>query len=147
MKVILQKDIKNKGKRGDIITVADSYAKNVLIKNGDAVEATTNALNDLKLAQKNRDKEKMCAIAEANEKKKQIESNPVKMYLKMGKTGKAYGCITSQVVAEALKFQLDIAVDKRNIKMDMIELPGVYSLPIKLYKDINAILTLDVRQG
>jgi len=50
MKVILKRDIKNKGKRGDIITVADSYAKNVLIKNGDAVEATSGAMNDLKLA-------------------------------------------------------------------------------------------------
>ena len=147
MKVILKRDIKNKGKRGDIITVADSYAKNVLIKNGDAVEATSGAMNDLKLANSNRDKVEAMAVAEANESKKMLESNEIVMSIKTGDTGKSHGHITSQKIADAINMQLGVVVDKRNIKMNAIELPGKYELQVKLHKNVIATVKLRVERG
>jgi len=146
MKVILKRDIKNKGKRGDIITVADSYAKNVLIKNGDAVEATSGAMNDLKLANNNRDKVEAMAVAEANEAKRLIESNEVVMSIKTGDTGKSHGHITSQKIADAINMQLGVEVDKRDIKTDTIDLPGKYELQVKLHKNVIATVNLHVKQ-
>jgi len=146
MKVILQKDMKNKGKRGDIITVADSYAKNVLIKNGDAVEATPDALNNLKLEKKNSDKVEAMAVAEANEAKKILESNTIEMGLKMGNHGKAYGSIKSHDIIDAINTQLGVVVPKKTKIVNEIVLPGVYELQIKLHKDVIATMCLHVKQ-
>ena len=143
MKVILQKNIKNKGKRGDIITVADSYAKNVLIKKGEAVPATPENLNNLKLAQKKSDKDEACAIALANDAKKMLESNVIHMSLKMGVAGKAYGSITSQHIVDAIDKQLGVEVNKKTIVMnDAIVLPGKYELKVKLHRDVIATMTV-----
>lgn len=145
MKVVLLKDVKKMGKAGEIVEVNDGYARNMLIKQGTALEATAANLNDLKLKIKNEEKkeENLKNIASAN--KQLIESKTLNLYIKAGANGKTFGSITSKEITEGIKKLCDIDIDKKQIDLDgSIKLVGNYDVPIKLHKDIIAILKLVV---
>lgn len=145
MKVVLLKDIKKLGKAGEIVEVNDGYARNMLIKQGTALEATAANLNDLKLKIKNEEKkeENLKNIASAN--KQLIESKTLNLYIKAGANGKTFGSITSKEITEGIKKLCDIDIDKKQIDLEgSIKLVGNYDVPIKLHKDIIAILKLVV---
>lgn len=145
MKVVLLKDVKKLGKAGEIVEVNDGYARNMLIKQGIALEATAANLNDLKLKIKNEEKkeENLKNIASAN--KQLIESKTLNLYIKAGANGKTFGSITSKEISEGIKKLCDIDVDKKQVDLDgSIKLVGNYDVPIKLHKDIIAILKLVV---
>lgn len=145
MKVVLLKDVKKLGKSGEIVEVNDGYARNMLIKQGIALEATAANLNDLKLKIKNEEKkeENLKNIASAN--KQLIESKTLNLYIKAGANGKTFGSITSKEISEGIKKLCDIDIDKKQVELDgSIKLVGTYDVPIKLHKDIIATLKLVV---
>ena len=145
MKVVLLKDVKKLGKSGEIVEVNDGYARNMLIKQGIALEATATNLNDLKLKIKNEEKkeENLKNIASAN--KQLIESKTLNLYIKAGANGKTFGSITSKEISEGIKKLCDIDIDKKQVELDgSIKLVGNYDVPIKLHKDIIATLKLVV---
>lgn len=145
MKVVLLKDVKKLGKSGEIVEVNDGYARNMLIKQGIALEATAANLNDLKLKIKNEEKkeENLKNIASAN--KQLIESKTLNLYIKAGANGKTFGSITSKEISEGIKKLCDIDIDKKQVELDgSIKLVGNYDVPIKLHKDIIAMLKLVV---
>ncbi len=145
MKVVLLKDVKKLGKSGEIVEVNDGYARNMLIKQGIALEATATNLNDLKLKIKNEEKkeENLKNIASAN--KQLIESKTLNLYIKAGANGKTFGSITSKEISEGIKKLCDIDIDKKQVELDgSIKLVGNYDVPIKLHKDIIAMLKLVV---
>lgn len=145
MKVVLLKDVKKLGKSGEIVEVNDGYARNMLIKQGIALEATATNLNDLKLKIKNEEKkeENLKNIASAN--KQLIESKTLNLYIKAGANGKTFGSITSKEISEGIKKMCDIDIDKKQVELDgSIKLVGNYDVPIKLHKDIIATLKLVV---
>ena len=117
MKVILTQDVKSQGKKGDLINVSDGYANNFLLKKGLAKIATKQAINELESKKgaeqyrKNQEELKAQNIAD------RMKDFTVKLTAKAGKEGKLFGSITSKDVAQALKDQYNITVDKRKIDL------------------------------
>jgi len=147
MKVIFLKDVKGKGKKGEIKNVADGYAHNFLLKNGLALEATPGNLKTLE-AQKNKEKQRAQEeLEEAKRLKEQIEKITVEIQAKAGEGGRLFGSITSKQVAEELNKKHKIQIDKRKMEMeDAIRSLGVTKVPVKLHKNVVATLTVHVKE-
>lgn len=147
MKIVLLRDIKKLGKKTEVIEVSDGYARNVLIKNGDAIEATTKNLNDLKLKLKNEEKKDSNLRREAEILKENIEKESFLLKIKTGQSGKTYGSIGSKDIEQLLKEKMNINIDKKDIDLDdPIKTIGRYAIDVKLYKDVVATVNLLVEE-
>ena len=146
MKVILTADVKGQGKKGDMINVSDGYARNFLLPKGLATEATKSAINEMKGkadAKADREEKELEAAIELAAK---IESVSVTIESKSGDNGKLFGSITSGDVADALKMQGHIVVDKKKIVLhDPIKSVGEYQLPVKVHAGVSAPLKVTVK--
>jgi large subunit ribosomal protein L9 len=147
MKVIFLKDVKGKGKKGEVKNVADGYAQNFLFKQGLAIEATPANLKALE-AQKNKQKrEAEEELARAKQLKEQLEQLTVEISAKAGEGGRLFGSITSKQIAEALQSQHKIKIDKRKIELnDAIRSLGYTNVPIKLHPEVTATLKVHVSE-
>ncbi len=147
MKVILNEDVKGKGKKGDIVSVSDGYARNFLFPKKLAREATTENLNAARIskgAQKHKkDVEKQTA-ADAAEK---IRGLTVTVQAKTGGAGRLFGAITAKEVAAALKEEHGIDIDKRKFVMDHIKEIGEYTVQVKVYAEISSDLKVIVKEA
>ena len=145
MKVILLKDVKGQGKKDDIIDVSDGYARNFLLKNGLAKEATATNVNSVNIAKKAEEHRKAVEKAEALELAKKINEVSVNVKIKVGETGKLFGALNTQAIADALKSQHDIDIDKKKIVLsDPIKLVGTYTVTVKPYAEVSAKLKVIV---
>lgn len=147
MKVIFLKDVKGKGKKGEVKEVADGYAHNFLFKKGLAIEANQANLSALQ-AQK-RKEEKLAAeeLANAKKLKEQLEKMVVEFTAKAGEGGRLFGSITSKQIAETLQKVHNIKVDKRKIELeDAIRSLGYTKVPVKLHSEVTATLTVHVKE-
>lgn len=145
MKVILLKDVKGQGKKDDVIEVSDGYARNFLLKNGLAKEATSTNLNSVNIAKKAEEHRKAVEKAEAMELAKKISAVSVVVKIKVGETGKLFGALNTQAIADALKAQHNIDIDKKKIVLaDPIKSIGVYTVTIKPYAEVSAKLQVTV---
>ncbi len=144
MKVVLLKDVKGTGKKGDIKEVADGYASNYLFKNNLAKRADNTALNEnqgQKIAQKFHKQEEIKA---AQALAKEIEGKVVTLKIKCGANGKMFGSVTSKEISEALS-QININLDKKKIELkEPIKTLGVYKVTAKVYPEITATFSVDV---
>ena len=145
MKVILLEDVKAQGKKGDLINVSDGYARNFLIPRKLAVEADAKSLNEYKNREASKiykaELEKQNAVRLAE----QLNGTAVVVTAQAGSNGKIYGSVTSREIAEKLKEQKNIELDKRKISVpEPIKNFGVYELDVKVYPDISAKLTVKV---
>lgn len=145
MKVILIKDVKAQGKKGDEINVSDGYANNYLIKNGLAVpaNAANKASNDRAKA------EELKRIAEETEAAKilaeKLKSVELKFLIEVGESGKAFGSISAKEIAEEL-FKAGYNIDKKNIILDSpIKTIGIFEIDLKLYKGVSGKLKVNVK--
>ncbi|MCA1065619.1 50S ribosomal protein L9 [Rossellomorea sp. AcN35-11] len=147
MKVIFLKDVKGKGKKGEVKNVADGYAHNFLLKKGLAVEATNANMGQLEGQKK---KEKQMAqeeLEEAKRLKETLENITVEMKAKSGEGGRLFGSITSKQIADNLKKEHDLKIDKRKIEMnDAIRALGYTNVPVKLHTDVSATLKVHVTE-
>lgn len=139
MEVILKKDVKGTGKAGETVKVSDGFARNKLIPSGVAVEATE-ANKKAMAREKAHLAEKIAAEKEAaNELAEKMKAKPVVIKTKVGDAGKLFGSITSMDIAEAIKEQLDVDIDKKKIILDKpIKEVGETEVVIKLYEGISA---------
>ncbi|AHM57487.1 50S ribosomal protein L9 [Peptoclostridium acidaminophilum DSM 3953] len=147
MKVILLKDLKGTGKKGDVINVSDGYARNFLFPKGAAKEASDGnlkVLSEQKTAQKiKEEKEHEAAKALA----KSMEEITITLFSKAGEGGRLFGSITSKDIAESLKKKHGIDVDKRKILMDEpIKVLGAKFVEIKLHQDVVAKLKVEIKE-
>ena len=147
MKVILQQDIKGKGKRGQMIEVSDGYARNYMLPRKLAVEATADNVNTMRMTdkanQERRQKEREEAFAFSNRMKDMV----VVVRAKGGGAGRLFGSITTQEIADAIKAQEGIDIDKRKIVLDgQIKTVGDYTVKVKLGYEITAELKLRVEE-
>ena len=147
MKVILQQDIKGKGKRGQMIEVSDGYARNYMLPRKLAVEATADNVNTMRMTdkanQERRQKEREEAFAFSNRMKDMV----VVVRAKGGGAGRLFGSVTTQEIADAIKAQEGIDIDKRKIVLDgQVKTVGDYKVKVKLGYEITAELKLRVEE-
>lgn len=147
MKVIFLQDVKGSGKKGELKEVSDGYARNFLLKKKLVVEATNQNINALE-GQKSSAQHKIdMEIQQAKENAQIIDGKRVHIKAKAGKNGKLFGAVTSGHVADAIEQQLKVKIDKKKISLNLeIKAFGVYEADIKLYKGINAKVTVEVTE-
>lgn len=145
MKVILQKDVKGTGKAGEIANVNDGYARNFLIPKGLAIPADANSINAA-LVKKSADKHRLeMQRKRAKELADDMSGITVKVYAKAGENGKLFGSIGVAEIAEALKAQHDITVDKKKIRLDEpIKSLGLVKVTVHMYENTDAKFNVEV---
>lgn len=137
MKLILLKDVKGQGKKGEIVNVSDGYARNFLIPRGLAKEATDANIHILN-KQKEAERKKKLAETEAAQKvAEELRNKEIKISAKAGEGGRLFGAITSKDIATELKKQYNVEVDKKKIVVETIKNTGTYEAEIKLYPEIS----------
>ena len=144
MKVVLLKDVKGTGKKGEIKEVADGFATNFLFKNNMAKRADKNAINENNMQKSAQNFHKQEEIKEAKELAKQIEGKLITLKIKCGANGKMFGSVTSKEIADAL-IKENIKLDKKKIDLkEPIKSVGVYKVVAKIYPEISATFSVDV---
>jgi len=147
MKVILQQDVKGQGKKGQLITVSDGYARNFLFPKKLAIEATQSNLNVLKQQEKARLQQIEAEKAAARETVEKLKGCVVKISARAGASGKLFGSITNKEIAENLAAQQNIKIEKQNIVMsEPIKAFGTYEVKCKMGYEINGIINVVVAE-
>ncbi|MBD8014302.1 MULTISPECIES: 50S ribosomal protein L9 [Planococcus] len=147
MKVIFLKDVKGKGKKGEIKNVADGYAHNFLLKNNLAIEANQATISKLDGQKKKEQKEADLERQEAEQLKEKLESLTIELTAKSGEGGRIFGSITTKQVATALEKKHGIKLDKRKMELDdAIRALGYTNIPVKLHHDVSATLRVHVTE-
>lgn len=147
MKVILKQDVQGSGKKGQLVEVSDGYARNFLLKKGMAVEATAQAMNELK-NRENAEKHRIEVEKQnAQEIAAKLEGKTVKLTAKAGAGGKLFGSVTGKEIAEAIGVQFGVEVEKRKLVMDAdIKTFGTFPVELKLNYGIGAKLYVAVAE-
>lgn len=147
MKVILLEDVKNVGKKGDIIDANDGYARNYILPKKLGIEATPKNLNDLKLKKNNEEKIALKQLEDAKALAKDLEDKAVVVQIKAGEGGRTFGSVSTKEIAAAFKEQYGMELDKKKIQVDeAIKSFGVYKVNIKLHPQVTGVLTVKVQE-
>lgn len=147
MKVILLKDVKGQGKKGDLIEVSDGYGRNYLLPRKLATQATSDNLNKMKQQEKAKEKQLEKEIAQAKALGERLEGIVVRIKAKAGDTGRLFGAVTSKEVAQALKDQHDISVEKNKVVMsEPIKAFGTYTVKCKLGHEVTGNINVMVTE-
>ena len=145
MKVILQKDIRGKGKKGQMIEVAEGYARNFLLPKGDAIPATADAMNTMRLQEKAKAKADAEAKAAAQAIAEQLKGIQVKIPCKGGEGGKLFGSVTTKEISDGLRQQFGIDIPKQKLVLDEpIKAFGSYQVKAKLGFEVNGTVYVSV---
>lgn len=145
MDVILLEDVKALGKKGQVVSVNDGYARNFILKKKLGIEATPKALNDLKLQKANADKVAAEQLAAAKEMAAILEKQSVTVSIKAGQGGRAFGSVSGKEIAQAITSQLGHDIDKKKIVLpEPLKTFGTHEVAIKLHKDVTAKLPVKV---
>ena len=145
MQVILLEDVKALGKKGDIVKVNDGYARNFILPKKLGLEATPKNLNDLKLQKAAQAKKEKEIYEEALAQKEKLEALTVNLLIKTGKDGRTFGSVSTKEIAEGLKKQHNIDVDKKKLQLDVqIKNMGTYTAHVKLHAKVTADLKVKV---
>ncbi|WP_066296066.1 50S ribosomal protein L9 [Bacillus sp. FJAT-29937] len=148
MKVIFLKDVKGKGKKGEVKNVADGYAQNFLIKQGLAVEANQANISTLSAQKKKEENLAAEELAEAKKLKETMDKITLEFSTKAGEGGRLFGSITSKQIAEELQKAHSIKVDKRKIELpDAIRSLGYTKVPVKLHSEVTSTLNVHVKEA
>lgn len=147
MKVILLQDVRGQGKKGEMINVSDGYARNFLFPRKLAQEATADNVNTMRMNDKAKREKEQRAREEATAVAGRLRELTLTVWAKGGGAGRLFGSVTSQEIADALKAQESIEIDKRKIFIDEpIKTVGLYTVKVKLGYEINAPLRVDVKE-
>lgn len=148
MKVILLQDVKGLGKQNDLVKAKDGYAKNFLLKRNLAIEATSDNVNIMKSRQKSLQNRTLTLNAKAQDVKERLDGKQVVIKTKSGENGKLYGSITTKDIADEIKKQLKVEVDKKKIVLPdhHIKTLSITEVPIKLHAGVSAKITVVVEE-
>ena len=146
MKVILLQDIKNVGKKNQIINANDGYARNFLFPKKLAIEANKENTLKLEAKQASDTRKKNLEIEENKKIAKQIENTTLELKVKAGSNGKTFGGITTKEIAEGLKAKIGIDIDKKKIVLkETIKTIGTFTTQVKFGDGISANLTIIIK--
>ena len=144
MKIILLQDVKNLGKKGDLVEANDGYARNFIIPKKLGVEASPKNLNDLRQQKLNEEKRQAEILAEAESMAAALKGKVVSLSIRVGKEGKVFGQISTKEIADETKKQLGIEIDKKKIISDAIKAAGNYKIQVKL--QVVGELSVEVKE-
>ena len=145
MKVILKQDVKGLGKKGELCNASDGYARNFLLPRGLAIEANAQAMNELKNAEAAREYKIKTETENAQKNAGALSGKTLKIYAKPGQAGRIFGSVTAKEIAEEIKKQFGIEVDKRKVVLPMdIKAFGTYNFDVKFYGGITASMSVAV---
>ena len=145
IKVILKETIKGVGKKDEIVEVKDGYANNFLFSQNKAVPATPENINKLNSKNEKIKKNHDNDVRKANELKEQLNSKEILLKVKAGNNGKVFGSVGGKEIAEAIKEQLNIEIDKKKVSTDarMKEL-GLHTVELKLHSEVKGNIKVKV---
>ena len=146
MKVILLQDVKNVGKKDDIVEVNDGYARTELLRKGLGVEASKKAVNDLKLKKANEDRVAKEKLLEAKKFAEELREKEVILKMKVGEGGRTFGAVSTKEIAEAAKKQLGYDLDKKKMHTEPIKTLGVHNIEVKVHPKVTATLKVKVQE-
>ena len=146
MKVILLQDVKNVGKKDDIVEANDGYARNVLLRKGLGVEASKKAVNDLKLKKATEDRVAKEKLLEAKKFAEELREKEVILKMKVGEGGRTFGAVSTKEIAEAAKKQLGYDLDKKKMHTEPIKTLGVHNIEVKVHPKVTATLKVKVQE-
>ena len=145
MKVILAGDVDNLGHKGDVVVVADGYARNYLIPKGMAMFATKGALKQAEVMQRARAEKDERDKQEAAARVATLAATPVYISARAGEEGRLFGSVTKADIARAIQDQLEQEIDSRLIRLDdPIRSLGSHQVEIHLHEEVNALVTVEV---
>ena len=146
MKVILLKDVKDLGKKDQIVDVSDGYGKNYLVPRGIAKLATAGSINEAKDKQKALEARKARELAEAKDLAALLNTKKVVLTAKMGENGKLFGAISAKDIAEAMMKQFNLDLDKKKIELpDPIKTQGLFDVSARIHAGVVAKFQVEVR--
>ena len=144
MKVILLKDIKSVGKKGEVINASDGYARNFLFPKKLAEEANDNNLHILNQKNENDRKKKLAEIEAAQKQAEELKGKTIEIVVKAGESGRLFGAITTKDISDAIKKQFNKDIDKKKITAEAIKNLGTYDVEVKLYAEVSTKMTVAV---
>ena len=148
MQVVLLEDVKSLGKKGQVVSVNDGYARNYILPKKLGIEANSKNMNELKLQKQHQEKLEAQALAEAQELASKIGTFKVELKVKTGEGGKIFGSVSTKEIAAAVKEQYGIDLDKKKMQLsEPIKTVGSHIIPVMIHKDVTAQLTLKVTEG
>ena len=143
MKVILLGELRGKGGEGDVVDVAQGFAENYLYPNRIAMPATKGNLKQLEERRHNIAKREEKRLADAAALKEILEGKSIKVEARIGEEGQLFGSVTSANIADAIKDQLNVEVDRKRIgRSQAIKMAGRHEIDINLYRDVNATVVV-----
>lgn len=148
MRIVLRADLDNVGKKGDIIDVADGYARNFLLPKGHAIKATDGVVGQATAMRRSRDL-KDAKDREAGETvARKLVPMVIRLSARAGGEGKLFGSITSQDIVAAVSEQAGVDLDRRKVHLDdPIRTVGTHEVPVKLHTDVQFRITLEVTKS
>jgi large subunit ribosomal protein L9 len=148
MKVVLRSDLDNVGKKGDIVDVADGFARNYLIPKGLAIKATSGVQAQADAMRRSRDKKDARDREAAESVARTLVPTVIRIPARAGAEGRLFGSVTPADVAEAVAAQSGVELDRRRIHLnDPIRSLGTHEVPVKLHTDVEFRLTVEVVAG
>ncbi|MCC8162632.1 MAG: 50S ribosomal protein L9 [Lachnospiraceae bacterium] len=148
MKVILLQDVKSLGKKGDLVEVSDGYARNYILAKKLGVEATSKNMNDLKLQKAHEDRLAAKRLEEAKELAQKIKGLETVLTIKVGEGGRLFGSVSSKEIAQAVKEQHGLELDKKKFVLpNPIKAVGTTNVPVKLHPQVTAELKVTVKEA
>ena len=148
MKVIVLQDVKSLGKKGEIVNVNDGYARNFILPKKLGVEANGKNLNDLKLQKNNEAKVAQEHLDAAKKLAEELKAGKVVLTMKVGEGGRTFGSVSSKEIAEAVKSQMNLDIDKKKIQLkEQIKTLGTHIVSVKLHPEVTAELSVSVKEA
>jgi large subunit ribosomal protein L9 len=145
MRVVLRGDVENLGRKGDMVDVADGFARNYLVPKGLAMKATPGAEKQADAMRRNREAQEVRTRASAEALAAQLAAGTVEIKARAGEGGRLFGSVTTSDIAEAVNGQLGVEIDRRRLDLDepLKEL-GVVDVPLRLHPDVQATVRVAV---
>jgi large subunit ribosomal protein L9 len=145
MKVILQKPVDKLGVPGDVVDVADGYARNYLMPRGLAVRASKGGVKHVESLKRAHTTRVSQAQAEAQEVADRLTASPIKVRARVGEEGRLFGSVTAAELAEEIERQTGVKVDRRDVHLDEpIRSVGVHEVTVHLFADVDPVVPVEV---
>jgi large subunit ribosomal protein L9 len=144
MRVVLRNDLDQVGKNGDIVEVADGYARNYLVPKGLAMAATEGVMRQAESMRRSRQVRDMREKEGAEAVARQLAATRIQITARSGEGGRLFGSVTSTDIAEAIEAQTGIHLDRRKLHVEPLKTLGAHEIPIRLHSEVEVPVTIDV---